>query len=98
MSDGLELTLTHLHPPERLLHSFSLPLTHLIPRMPRGSLVHRAPAVGRVLRHMRSDVHPPKFSYEFPRLVVLVPTQRHALSCWHTFPHQHPTIPPTSSP
>src|SRR5258708_12668323 len=65
--------------------------------MPRGSLVHRAPAVGRVLRHMRSDVHPPKFSYEFPRVVVLVPTQRHALSWWDRFRHEHRSIPLRSS-
>src|SRR5947209_675635 len=43
----------HLHPPERLLHSFSFPLTDLIPGMPGGPLVHRTPPIGRVLRHMR---------------------------------------------
>src|SRR5258707_9040490 len=61
--------------------------------MPRGSLVHRAPAVGRVLRHMRSDVHPPKFSYEFPRVVVLVSSQRDALSSGVRFRHEHGSIP-----
>src|SRR5258708_3044720 len=65
--------------------------------MPRGSLVHRAPAVGRVLRHMRTHVHPPKFSYEFPRVVVLVPTQRPALSWWDRFRHEHRSIPLRSS-
>src|SRR6266446_7409044 len=61
--------------------------------MPRGSLVHRASALGRVLRHMRSDVHPPQFSYEFPRVVVLVSSQRHALSWGDRFRHEHGSIP-----
>ena len=49
-----------IHP--NLLHSFSLPLTHFIPRMPCGPLVYRAPPIGRVLRYMRRDVHPAQFS------------------------------------
>jgi len=40
--------------------------------MPRGSLVHRAPTLGRVLRHMRGDVHPAQFSDEFLSVVILV--------------------------
>src|SRR5260370_27392942 len=65
--------------------------------MPRGSLVHRAPAVGRVLRHMRGDIHPAQFSYEFLRVVALVPSQRHAFPGWEGFGHEHRSIPLRSS-
>ena len=61
--------------PERLLHSFSLLLTHRIPRMPRGPLINSTGAVGIVLRHMRGDVHPSEFPHQFLGVIVLVPTQ-----------------------
>src|SRR6266850_2338681 len=48
--------------------------------MPRGPLIHRTPAIGRVLRHVRRDVHPAEFPYEFLRVVGLVPSHGHALS------------------
>ncbi len=72
---------------------FQLPLTHLIPSMPRGPLIHRAPAVRIVLRHMRGDVHPTEFSDQFLRVIVLVSSQRHALSRRDGFGHQHRRIP-----
>ncbi len=62
----------HLYPPERLLHSFSLPLAHLVSCVPRGPLIHHAPAVRIVLRHVRGDVHPTKFSYQFLLVVILL--------------------------
>src|SRR5579864_3636426 len=40
--------------------------------MPCGPLVHRAPAIGIVLRYMRRDVHPAKFTYEFLGVIILV--------------------------
>ena len=47
-----------------------------------GSLVYRAPALARVLRHMWDEVHPPQFSNEFLGVVILVTSQGHALSGW----------------
>src|ERR1700732_3558684 len=79
----------HLHPPERLLHSFSLPQTHLIPDMPRVPLVHRAPAVRIVLRHMRGNLHPAEFSHEFLRVVVFVSSQGDPLSAGNGLGHEH---------
>jgi hypothetical protein len=63
--------------PNDLLYSLSFPLTYLVPGMPRGPLIHGAPAALIVLRHMRSNVHPAEFSHEFPRVVVLVPCYGH---------------------
>src|SRR6266446_10516903 len=41
---------------------------------------------------MRGDVHPPQFSDEFPRVVVLVPSQRYAFPRWDRFHHEHRSI------
>src|SRR5580700_4913422 len=82
----------HFHPPERLLHSFSLPLTHLIPPMSRGPLVHRAPAVRIVLRHMWGNVHPAESSYESLRVVVFVSSQGEPLSAGDGLGHEHRCI------
>ena len=56
--------------------------------MPRGPLIHRAPAPGIVLRHVRGNVHPAEFSYEFLRVVVPIPSQRHSLSRRNGFRHE----------
>ena len=79
-------------PPERLLNSFSFPLTDLIPGVPRGPLIHRAPAVRIVLCHMRGAVHSTKFSDQFLRVVILVSSQSHALLAWDCLHHQHRSI------
>jgi hypothetical protein len=60
--------------------------------MSRGPLVDRAPAVASVLRHVRGDVHPAQFSYEFSRVVVLVPSQGHPLSRRDGFGHEQRSI------
>src|SRR6266404_1239183 len=82
----------HLHPPERLFHSFSLPLAHLITCVPCGPLIHSAPAVRVVLRQVRSDIHPTKLSDQLPRVVVLVPSQRHPFSAGEGLRHEHRSI------
>src|SRR5260370_8037053 len=61
--------------------------------MPRGPLIHRTPAIGRVLRHVRRDVHPAEFPYEFLRVVGLVPSHGHSLSRRQAFGHQQRRIP-----
>ncbi len=66
--------------------------------MPGSPLVHRAPAIGIVLRYMRRDVHPTKFAYEFLSVIILVSTHRHALSRRDGFGHQHRRIPPCQHP
>src|SRR5450755_3009671 len=60
--------------------------------MSRGPLIHRAPAVRIVLRHMWSNVHPAKFSYEFLRVVVFVCSQGHPLSAGEGLGHEHRCI------
>src|SRR5487761_761822 len=65
--------------------------------MPCGPLVHRAPAMGIILRYMRRDVHPAKFAYQFLRVVILVSSQRHSLSHRDRFGHQHRRFPLRSS-
>src|SRR5258706_3195471 len=61
--------------------------------MPRGPLIHRTPAIGRVLRHLRRDVHPAEFPYEFLRVVGLVPSHGHSLSRRQAFGNQQRRIP-----
>src|SRR6202522_729481 len=60
--------------------------------MPCGPLVYRAPAIARVLRHVRGDVHPAQFSYEFSRVVILVSSQRHSLSRRKGLGHQQRSL------
>ena len=65
--------------------------------MPRGPLIHRAPALGIVLRHVRGNVHPAEFSYEFLRVVVPIPSQLHSLSRRNGFRHEQRSTPFRSS-
>src|SRR5712692_6490360 len=60
--------------------------------MSRGPLIDRTRAVRIVLRHMWSDVHPAKLSDQFLRVVVLVPSQRHAFSAGEGLRHEHRSI------
>src|ERR1700726_1270647 len=60
--------------------------------MSGGPLIHRAPTVRIVLRHMWSNVHPTEFSYEFLRVVVFVSSQGHPLSAGEGLGHQHRCI------
>src|SRR6266403_5688759 len=53
---GFSLQRDGLHPAEDFLNALALPLTQRVAFVSRGSSVNRAPLVGRMLRHMRSNV------------------------------------------
>src|SRR5229473_3452324 len=78
---GFSLQRDGLHPAEDFLNTLALPLAHRVALVTRRSSVNRAPPVGRVLRHMRSDVQAAQLFDERLRIVTTVSTQCQSFSC-----------------
>src|SRR5580765_2514705 len=75
---GFSLQRDGLHPAEDFLNALALPLTHRVAFVTRGSSVNRAPPVGCILRHVRSNLQAAQVFDKRLRIVSFVSTQFHS--------------------